>query len=317
MMRSATVPKPASTSIEFTGETPTRDGHRNECRVYRPHDPSSSSAAAGGSSPTGLAVLVHGGGFVLGGNTDLAVSARAIARLYGITVVCLSYRLAPEHKFPTGPNDVIDALEWLTKPEAARDLGLNLDLAQGFYVGGPSAGANLAAVAAQQWAAEGRSPRLRGVWLGIPLILSEETVPAKYKHLWLSREQNAKALIINAGDIEYVNRAYAQEPTSLLFSPLAPGCIHEAMPPVYFQVCGQDPLRDDGLIYEKVLRDHGVSTRLDVYPGLPHGFDLMFPSFALSRKYAVDVLQGFGWLLGKDVSAAACEEALNATAVAA
>jgi acetyl esterase/lipase len=315
MIKRTAVPKPASTSIEFTGETPTRDGHRNECRVYRPHDPSSS--AAGGSSSTGLAVLVHGGGFVVGGSTDLAVPARAIARLFGITVICLSYRLAPEHKFPTGPNDVIDALEWLTKPEAAKELDLELDLARGFYLGGPSAGANLAAVAAQQWAARGRSPRLHGVWLGIPFVLGEEVVPAKYKHLWLSREQNAKAFVINAGDVEYVSRAYAQKPTSLLFSPLAPGCVHEAMPPVYFQVCGQDPLRDDGLIYEKVLRDHGVSTRLDVYPGLPHGFDVVFPTFAVSRKHAIDVLLGFGWLLGKDVSVAACEGALDATAVVA
>lgn len=48
---------------------------------------------------------------------------------------------------------------------------------------------------------------------------------------------------------------------------------HHDLPPAYFQICGQDPLRDEALVYEKVLREEfGVKTKVDVYPGLPHGF---------------------------------------------
>ena len=37
------------------------------------------------------------------------------------------------------------------------------------------------------------------------------------------------------------------------------------LPPAYFQVSGVDPLRDEGLLYEKLLREAGIKTKLDVY----------------------------------------------------
>ena len=37
---------------------------------------------------------------------------------------------------------------------------------------------------------------------------------------------------------------------------------HKDNPPVYFQVCGLDPLRDEALIYEKVLRESSMESRL-------------------------------------------------------
>jgi acetyl esterase/lipase len=37
-------------------------------------------------------------------------------------------------------------------------------------------------------------------------------------------------------------------------------------------VAGLDPLRDEGLLYERVLREAGVATRLNVYVSLLHEF---------------------------------------------
>ena len=37
------------------------------------------------------------------------------------------------------------------------------------------------------------------------------------------------------------------------------------LPPAYLQVNGVDPLRDEGLLYEKLLREAGVKTKLHVY----------------------------------------------------
>ncbi len=37
---------------------------------------------------------------------------------------------------------------------------------------------------------------------------------------------------------------------------------HTGLPPAFFQVMEQDPLRDDGLVYEKVLREASVKTKL-------------------------------------------------------
>lgn len=77
------------------------------------------------------------------------------------------------------------------------------------------------------------------------------------------------------------------------------------MPPVYFQVCGQDPLRDHSLIYEDALREPEVKTKLDVYPGLFHSLGHFLPGIPQSSKSVDDNVRGFAFLLGND------EEDLN------
>lgn len=60
-----------------------------------------------------------------------------------------------------------------------------------------------------------------------------------------------------------------------------------------------DPLRDEALIYESVLReDYGIKTKFEVYPGLPHGHWGFFPMLKSSTKFRKDQVDGFGWLLG-------------------
>ena len=58
-----------------------------------------------------------------------------------------------------------------------------------------------------------------------------------------------------------------------------------------------DPLRDDGISYENACREHGVDTKVDVYPGVPHCWWEMFPQLEASKKQAVDSVNGFKWLL--------------------
>jgi acetyl esterase/lipase len=60
-----------------------------------------------------------------------------------------------------------------------------------------------------------------------------------------------------------------------------------------------DPLRDEALIYEQILREeNGIKTKVDLYPGLPHGFWSWFPEANFSKKLQEDNVKGVSWLLG-------------------
>lgn len=73
---------------------------------------------------------------------------------------------------------------------------------------------------------------------------------------------------------------------------------HRGLPAAYFQVCGLDPLRDEALIYERVLREEAsIETKLDVYPGLGHYFWTNFPLLGASKQFVEDTVKGVGWLL--------------------
>lgn len=59
-----------------------------------------------------------------------------------------------------------------------------------------------------------------------------------------------------------------------------------------------DPLRDEALLYERLIRtEYEVRTKLVIYPGLPHAFWSFLPSLESSKKAVADVTEGFGWLL--------------------
>jgi acetyl esterase/lipase len=71
------------------------------------------------------------------------------------------------------------------------------DPAKGFVIGGISAGGNLAAVISHIYRDEKMSPPLTGIYLSVPMLVGPEAVPGKFKHQYLSREQNKTAPILN------------------------------------------------------------------------------------------------------------------------
>lgn len=91
---------------------------------------------------------------------------------------------------------------------------------------------------------------------------------------------------------------YKPDPKSPLAYPiLFPD--HSGIPKTYFQACGMDPVRDCSLVLEQVYNDAGVATRMDVYPGLPHGFWAFFKELSQSKKHTKDSTEGLRWLLAK------------------
>ncbi|KAI1425599.1 alpha/beta-hydrolase [Xylaria sp. FL1777] len=258
------------------------------------------TSPASRSSPGPLIVLFHPGGFFLGSPAKLTMYARPLAKLFNASVLCPSYRFAPEHPFPTGIEDAWATLQWAAKH--ASELGAE-PATKGFLVGGISSGANFAVVLTRRAAAAGLQPPVTGTWAPIFMGLNgREAVPDEYKGLLGSHEQHRDALVIDERKAKTMWQYYKPDVASPLFNPLAaPLRAIEAMPRVFLQVAGHDLFRDDGLVLAYALRDRAVKVKLEVYPGVCHSFWVFAPGLAVSRKFVRDIVEGFAWLLGAEV----------------
>lgn len=241
-------------------------------------------------------MLFHPGGFFLGSPAKLIVYARPLAQLFSASVLCPSYRFAPEHPFPAGVEDAWATLQWA----ASHASELGADPSRGFLVGGISSGANFAVVLTRRAVEVWLQPPVTGTWAPIFMGLSEEdAVPDDYKMFWTSHEQHRDALVIDAGKAATMWEYYKPNIASSLFNPLTPPLDKiGAMPKMFLQVAGHDMFRDDGLILAYALQDHGVEVKLEVYPGVCHSFWVFAPGLAISRRFVSDIVEGFAWLLG-------------------
>ncbi|PNS21081.1 hypothetical protein CAC42_3418 [Sphaceloma murrayae] len=281
-------PTPAGVK-ESTQKIKMRDGYESELRVFQPE-----KADAGGSP---LVVLIYGGGFVMGENRQLGPYGRGLVQLYNAVVVAISYRLAPENKFPTGANDAWDSFKWIT----ANIPSLGADPSKGFVVGGVSAGGNLSIVLTQNAIEQKIQPPLTGVWLCVPLTFHDERhVPDEYKKFYLSRKENAASAVLSEKTIQAFNGHCQQDPDSQWYSAMNNKEPFKGWPPTYIEVNGCDPLRDDGIIIDKMLRKNGTKTKFTAWPGLPHAHFALLPDMQLKKQAARDTMKGFAWLLGKE-----------------
>ncbi|KAJ5612026.1 alpha/beta-hydrolase [Penicillium lagena] len=272
---------------EENREIPVRDGTEISVRIHRPKD-------AGTNAESGpLFVMYHGGGYCFGNAASIENECRMFVQKFRAIIINVEYRLAPEYPWPVPVQDAYDALKW-----AARNAyKLGSDPKKGFIVGGSSAGANFATVASHLAVTEALSPPLTGVYISVPPVVHPDAVPERYTQELKSYVENADAPILNARLRELFLDNYKPDPKSPMFSSLLSPS-HKGLPRHYIQVCGLDPLRDEGLIYEKVLReDAGVETKLDIYDKVPHGFWILFPQISKSREFYSDLAEGVKWLL--------------------
>ncbi|CAL1713861.1 unnamed protein product [Somion occarium] len=239
--------------------------------------------------PLPLLVWYHGGGYCVGSSDLDDGFLRVVAVKTGVVVINVEYRLAPVFPFPTGVNDAYAALKWAAE-NATR---LSASPSRGFIVAGLSAGGNFSASVAIRARDDpfftGR--QLTGQLLQNPHVLDTKAVPEQYKAVLLSMEEVKDGPYLTRKAMERVC-----DPSDPRYSVLL-AANHSGLPPAYIQVAGLDPLRDEGILYAKVLRESDVKTKLDIYPGLPHGGHILFPGASLSAKVYQDFDTGLKWLL--------------------
>ncbi|KAK7682285.1 hypothetical protein QCA50_014488 [Cerrena zonata] len=244
-----------------------------------------------------LLVWFHGGGWALG-DIDLDdYYLRILSVKVNVSILNVEYRLTPEFTFPTNLNDAYAGLKWAA--ENANKLSASLP--KGFMVGGASAGGNFAAVVSLLARDDlfFKDRPLTGQLLIIPPTVHVDANVDQYRSELLSMEENKNAPFLDADTRCLVNiaseilQAPPEDPRiSVLLAES-----HANLPPAYIQVCGLDPLRDEGILYEKILRNAGVKTQIHVYPGLPHGGHAYFPTIKSAIKFNADTEDGIRWLL--------------------
>jgi acetyl esterase/lipase len=237
----------------------------------------------------------------------------------GITVLNADYRLAPEHRFPTAINDAYDVAKWVCQmfrllsiiptavlitrcfQAAANASSFGADPTKGFIISGSSAGGCLATVTTLRFRDEAHSPPITALHLMIPLLCYPPALPEEYKAEDYAITQNIDAPILNKEGMKWTFDHYIpneQDRYGPLFSPFLWPTGFKGFPKTYFQIAGMDALRDQDLIFERKLRvDEGVETKVDIYQGVPHGFNSFVPKLKVSAKFVDDWKAGYEWLL--------------------
>lgn len=220
-------------------------------RVYVPAGQAPEAAA-----PT--LFYLHGGGWVQGSIESHDGLCGYLAKEAGLRVISYDYVLAPEHRFPDLPDDVLAVYRRL----AGGALGCAPDQ---LVVGGDSAGANLTAVLMHDLMAVGEALP-RGQLLIYPAVDGRLT----------SRSNEALAMqpLLPRKRIDWFFEKYlpeGQDVTDPRFSPLFSDHL-AGQPPAHIVAGGHDPLWDDALAYAKALREAGVEVIEDLFEGQVHGF---------------------------------------------
>ena len=208
-------------------------------------------------------VFAHFGGGVIG---DLATSetfCTLLAKIVQTAVVSVDYRLAPEHRFPEGLDDVALAFGWVR--DHADHFGGTPGRAA---LGGDSMGGNFTAVICQDLRAAGLpQPDLQ-------LLIYPCTDAASESQ---SMTTHADAFPLSRATMDWFIGHYVGpgvSPTEIRLSPLRADSLRDLAPAVVI-TAGFDPLVDQGEAYAKRLKDAGVPVTYRCYDTLTHGFTAM------------------------------------------
>lgn len=218
-------------------------------------------------------VYYHGGGFIIGLMEYHLNAIRNYVLGTPCKVVCVDYRLAPEHPFPVPVKDSYQTLLW-TQENA--DM-LNIDTNK-IAVGGDSAGAALAAVVAQI-ARDKKGPRICFQMLNYPYIDYSMSTESYKKFtdtpIWNSEASKMAIPLYFANGILEEDKLYSSVFEAKDFSNL---------PNAYLEVAEFDCLRDEGLAYAEKLKNAGVETEVVKTVGTVHAYDFI-SDCDTTRKY--------------------------------
>jgi acetyl esterase/lipase len=241
-------------------------------RIHRPR---------GVNGPLSCVYSIHGGGYVVGSYDMDDDRFEHWCPGLGLVGVSVEYRLAPECPYPGPLDDCYRGLKWAY--DNAGELGLDRTR---IGVSGVSAGGGLAAALALLVRDRGEFP-LAFQLLEAPMLDDRQLTPSSNLEglaVW-NKEANT------FGWRSYLGGAYG-DPDLPVYAAPARAVDLTGLPPSFVSVGGIDGFRDEDIDYALRLNQAGVPTELHVYPGAPHGYQLIVDS-AVGRQSQRD---SDGWL---------------------
>jgi acetyl esterase len=239
------------TDVSFSDIQIPAIGRTISARAYRP---------ANQRPDAPLMVFYHFGGGVVGNVGTCDAFCSIIAKIVGCPVLSVEYRLAPEHQWPAGLDDAVDAFVW------ARGNASQFGAPEGLAAaGGDSMGGNFAAILALEMKRRGLAqPTLQ------LLIYPATDITITTG----SMETCAQAYPLTKATMDWFMANYLPEGTNhsdLRISPAKTADL-SGLAPAIVVTAGHDPLRDQGMAYAKLLEAAGVSASAVCYDSLAHGF---------------------------------------------
>ena len=207
----------------------------------------------------------HGGSWISGSPAGYRAFLSNLSQATGAVVLAVDYRLAPEHKFPAGLNDCIEAYQWMLENGPA-----GKSPATAAFLMGDSAGGNLA-LATLLKAKDSRHPLPSAVVAISPATDFTAGSPSL-------KSRASVDPIINPAILPALIPIYlggGTQPTHPYASPLF-GDYH-GMPPLLLQVGDLEVLRDDSTRLAEHASRHGCDVTLEIWDGMPHVFQGFAP----------------------------------------
>jgi epsilon-lactone hydrolase len=204
-----------------------------------------------------VVLYLHGGGFMAHLPLSYRVFARVLAGALGARVLLPDYRLAPEHPFPAGPDDCLAAYRWLVTQ------GID---AKRIVIAGDSAGGNLSLVTAIRIRDEGLPAPGCVVMLSPATDLTGGSASLKYNR------DHDPMLVPEALPVVIATYAPHADLSQPWLSPIYDS--FERMPPLLFHAGSTELLVDDSIRAAEKARWAGVSVELEVWPDMPHVFQM-------------------------------------------
>lgn len=204
-----------------------------------------------------LVVFFHGGGFVVG-DVDLYDAAAAqIAIGLDLPLLSIDYRLAPEHPWPSAPDDCEEATRWAVQQGVLFGRRFN-----SLAICGDSAGGTLTIVTAMA---------LRNHPAALPVVAIWPLYPAvDLRKRYPSTERLGEGYMLSVDTLRWFNEHYAPDFLHWRASPRLGD--QRGMPPALVVTATLDPLLDQGRAYAMACIEAGVPVVYREAKGNIHGW---------------------------------------------